>query len=79
MCSDSCAFRRLAVHGVCGAQVSARYFGPGCDKKNFQKLAMRWHPDKFLQRYGNRLAAEDKERILVKVKEVFQAINALRK
>jgi len=60
-------------------QVTTRYFGPGCDKKSFQKLAMRWHPDKFLQKFGTRLCDKDKDNILLKVKEVFQAINSCRK
>ena len=55
---------------------SKRY--SNCDKKVFQKLAMRWHPDKFLQRFGNRLGDRDKDRVMLKVKEVFQAISSKR-
>eukprot|EP00669_Euglena_mutabilis_P003375 TRINITY_DN14328_c0_g1_i1.p3 TRINITY_DN14328_c0_g1~~TRINITY_DN14328_c0_g1_i1.p3 ORF type:complete len:118 (-),score=34.75 TRINITY_DN14328_c0_g1_i1:353-679(-) len=40
-------------------------------------LQMRWHPDKFLQAYGDRLHPPDADRILTRVKEVSQAINAL--
>jgi len=60
-------------------QVGKQYFGPQYDKKSFQKLAMRWHPDKFMQKFGQRLAEKDKEKILLKVKEVFQLINSQRK
>ncbi len=38
---------------------------------------MRWHPDKFESRFRRRLAAEDRERILERVKGVSQALNAL--
>lgn len=38
---------------------------------------MRWHPDKFESRFGRRLAAKDRERILERVKGVSQALNAL--
>jgi hypothetical protein len=37
----------------------------------------RWHPDKFVAKFGSRLAAEDRERILMRVKETSQALNAL--
>jgi len=50
----------------------------GGGKKAFQKLALRWHPDKFSQRFGNQLDPTDKKRILEKVKEVFQIISTAR-
>lgn len=42
------------------------------------QLALRWHPDKFQQRYGARLAPVEHERIMTKVKETFQIINSAR-
>ena len=50
----------------------------GGGKKAFQKLALRWHPDKFLQKYGKSLDSTDKKRVLEKVKEVFQNISTAR-
>lgn len=38
---------------------------------------LRWHPDKFWQRFGARLAVEDRERIMQHVKLVSQQINAV--
>ena len=45
-------------------------------KKAMKKYVLRWHPDKFQQKYGPRLAASDRDRILDKVKAVSQAVNA---
>eukprot|EP00026_Physarum_polycephalum_P011560 Phypoly_transcript_11795.p1 GENE.Phypoly_transcript_11795~~Phypoly_transcript_11795.p1 ORF type:complete len:392 (-),score=107.64 Phypoly_transcript_11795:11-1138(-) len=36
---------------------------------------LRWHPDKFMQKFGSKLVAEDKNLILEKVKEISQSIN----
>ena len=44
------------------------------DGKIFKKLCLRWHPDKFRQRWGRRLDQGDKEAILEQVKLTFQAI-----
>jgi len=48
------------------------------DKKAFQKIALRWHPDRFAPRFGAKLEPKEKDAILEKVKEVFQVINAAR-
>ncbi|KAJ7378161.1 Nuclear factor of kappa light polypeptide protein enhancer in B-cells inhibitor-like 1 [Desmophyllum pertusum] len=50
----------------------------GDDRKKFLKeQQVRWHPDKFLQKCGNRLHFEDREKIIEQVKELSQEINAL--
>ena len=36
---------------------------------------LRWHPDKFMQKFGAKLMETDKELILEKVKEISQSIN----
>jgi len=46
--------------------------------KDFKKLAMRWHPDKFRQRFGTKLDAAQTEDIMEKVKATFQQLNAAR-
>jgi len=49
------------------------------DKKSFQTNALRWHPDKFTQKYGGILLDSEKEEVLKNVTEVFQIIQRLRK
>jgi len=52
----------------------------GClDDEIFKRWAKRWHPDKFMQKFGNKLAAADKEAIEEAVKGVFQDLSAARK
>ena len=46
-------------------------------RKRLRVELMRWHPDKFEARFGRRLAARDKERVLDRVKGMSQALNAL--
>lgn len=46
--------------------------------KDFKKLAMRWHPDKFLQKWGAKLDPEQKDAIIDRVKATFQKLNAAR-
>mmetsp|Transcript_35602 Transcript_35602/g.67149 ORF Transcript_35602/g.67149 Transcript_35602/m.67149 type:complete len:451 (+) Transcript_35602:262-1614(+) len=47
----------------------------GAEKRIYRKLTMRWHPDKFQNRYGSGLAAADHERILNRVKDISQILN----
>ena len=49
------------------------------DKKAALKThTMRWHPDKFLQKYGNRVIPQDKEKVMEKVIRCSQRLNELR-
>ena len=48
-------------------------------KKAWQRLMMRWHPDKFNQKFGARLHENEKDKILERVKEVSQNVQALRR
>ena len=51
----------------------------GClDNEIFKRWALRWHPDKFIQRYGTKLAGNEKQEIEDAVKGVFQEISAAR-
>ena len=43
-------------------------------QSNFKKLAKRWHPDKFLQRFSGSMAKHDEDRIMEGVKEAFQVV-----
>ena len=38
----------------------------------FKKVALRWHPDKFMQRFGSRLHPDDRGMIEERVKDTFQ-------
>ena len=46
-------------------------------KKYLREQKIRWHPDKFLQRFGTHLLAADKERIMSRVTELSQKLNKL--
>ena len=45
------------------------------DRARVKRMLTRYHPDKFAQKYGERIAAEDKERVEEKVKQVCQVVN----
>ena len=45
-------------------------------KKIFHNLAKRWHPDKFLQRFGSKIDADDRGEIEERVKATFQAVQS---
>ena len=38
-------------------------------------MLTRYHPDKFAQKYGERIAEEDKTRVEAKAKQVCQVVN----
>ncbi len=46
-------------------------------RKYLKTQQVRWHPDRFQQKCGNRLDGKDRDRIVGKVKEVSQILNAL--
>jgi len=41
------------------------------EKKALKRHMLRWHPDKFLQRYGKRLDAGERDAAMAKVKDAF--------
>jgi hypothetical protein len=43
-----------------------------------RKAYLRWHPDKFVNRFGPRFAENEEEEIKAKLLEVIQAINELK-
>ena len=45
------------------------------DRARIKRMLTRYHPDKFAQKYGERIAAEDKTRVEEKVKQVCQVVN----
>jgi|EP01043_Picozoa_sp_COSAG02_P008405 hypothetical protein len=44
-------------------------------KKAFRAASLRWHPDKFVQKFGARLHDTDRDDILEKVTATFQLVN----
>ncbi|XP_061189240.1 NF-kappa-B inhibitor-like protein 1 [Saccostrea echinata] len=46
-------------------------------KKYLRDQVKRWHPDKFLQKFGNHILSTDKECVLQRVKQVSQELNHL--
>mmetsp|Transcript_104899 Transcript_104899/g.301592 ORF Transcript_104899/g.301592 Transcript_104899/m.301592 type:complete len:556 (-) Transcript_104899:77-1744(-) len=47
-------------------------------KAVLRKLQVRWHPDKWAQRYASRLCQRQAEHVLDRVKEISQVINGLK-
>ena len=45
------------------------------DRARIKRMLTRYHPDKFAQKYGERIAEEDKTRVEEKVKQVCQVVN----
>lgn len=41
----------------------------------FREASLRWHPDKFVQRFGEGLAPADRERTLARVQSIAQELN----
>lgn len=50
---------------------------PSEHKQLLRKEILRWHPDKFLQKYRSRLQGSDHDRILERVNELSQALHQL--
>jgi hypothetical protein len=51
--------------------------GEGEKRKRLRLELMRWHPDKFVARFGGRVVEGERERVLQRVKEVSQMLNSL--
>ena len=46
-------------------------------RKRSRAELMRWHPDKFIAKFGARLAAEDRPQILAHVNAMSQLLNSV--
>jgi len=56
---------------------SAAAAGAAAKKKIYRELLLRWHPDKFMQKYGKRVrAGGDEDRIKERVDAVAKALSA---
>ena len=50
---------------------------PDEERKRIRTELLRWHPDRFANKFGTRLRASDRDRVLERVKQVSQMLNAL--
>ena len=46
-------------------------------RKRSRSELMRWHPDKFVSKFGARLYAKDRAAILAKVNAISQLLNSI--
>ena len=46
-------------------------------KKYLRDQQIRWHPDKFVQKCGNKLKPEEKDRIMKRVNQISQELNSI--
>ena len=46
-------------------------------RRAVQAELRRWHPDKFVARWGSRFPAEEREALLLRVKQVAQCLTEL--
>lgn len=51
--------------------------GTPAHRKYLKRQQVCWHPDKFVQRCGNRLIEKDKEKVMKRVNEISQKLNKL--
>ena len=63
--------------GVIVARALRCCSGAAEERKRLRLELMRWHPDKFTAKFGSRLADDDKDKILARVTQISQQLNAL--
>ncbi|KAK3608943.1 hypothetical protein CHS0354_039189 [Potamilus streckersoni] len=61
---------KILLHDL-GEKDSAKY------RKYIREQQIRWHPDKFFQKFGDILDESEKDKILDRVKSISQALNKL--
>jgi hypothetical protein len=52
--------------------------GEGEKRKRLRLELMRWHPDKFVAKFGARVGEAEHDRVLQRVKEISQMLNSLK-
>jgi len=50
----------------------------GSEKVEYKKLVLRFHPDKWLQKYQHRINKEDEASMMEQITQTFQTINNIR-
>jgi hypothetical protein len=66
--SDKEQFEAVVLHGV---------EGPADVKRRLRSELLRWHPDKFVARFGARVAAGDRDRVLAGVQHTSQMLTSM--
>ena len=66
---------RVKGESVAGSRASDSREAFVAHKRAFRKANLRWHPDKFMHRFGKALDARDAARIEARTQEISQAIN----
>ena len=56
--------------------LDARCFSAAERRQAYRAASLRWHPDRFLQAFGNALCDDEREAILQRVTQVSQAVNS---
>lgn len=57
-------------------EFAEKLWAPGSPKRAYRVACRRWHPDKFLQRYGELVPQAEMTDLTSRVNEVFQAVTA---
>eukprot|EP00746_Dinoflagellata_sp_MGD_P160495 gnl/MRDRNA2_/MRDRNA2_87277_c0_seq1.p1 gnl/MRDRNA2_/MRDRNA2_87277_c0~~gnl/MRDRNA2_/MRDRNA2_87277_c0_seq1.p1 ORF type:complete len:251 (-),score=36.95 gnl/MRDRNA2_/MRDRNA2_87277_c0_seq1:190-942(-) len=57
-------------------EFTEKLWAPGSPKRAYRVACRRWHPDKFLQRFGELVPQTEIESVTSRVNEVFQAVTA---
>jgi len=57
-------------------EFAEKLWAPGSPKRAYRVACRRWHPDKFLQRFGELVPQTEIESLTSRVNEVFQAVTA---
>lgn len=57
-------------------EFAEKLWAPGSPKRAYRVACRRWHPDKFLQRFGELVPQTEMPDLTSRVNEVFQAITA---
>jgi len=70
------AFEETAAERLIGLDDLPMPQGPSqLSNADFKQLALRFHPDKFMQRWGDRIIEEEVDAVIEAVVEVFKVIN----
>ena len=66
-----------ASRGV-GMPSAADRASDSTQRRAHRVATLRWHPDKFEQRFGSAIVVADRERVLQRIQEICQGLNDLR-
>jgi len=67
-----------ACPASCAGQLAGARAADTVHRRAHRLATLRWHPDKFEQRFGSAIAAADRVRILQRTQEICQGLNDMR-